>query len=127
MLSLQCTTCLLYSSLTLTKNHMNSINPTVSRLYISFSFWQIFYFFNLFFFLLRKICPELTSTANLPLFVCEPPPHYGHWQMSGAGPYPGNEPGPPKWGALNLITRPLGLALSKYFIRILIISYMTHS
>ena len=31
--------------------------------------------------LLRKICAELTSVANLPLFVCEPPPQHGHLQV----------------------------------------------
>ena len=31
-----------------------------------------------FLFLLRKIHPELTFAANLPLFICEPPPQHGH-------------------------------------------------
>lgn len=31
-----------------------------------------------FFFLLKKICPELTSAANVPLFVCELPPQRSH-------------------------------------------------
>ena len=29
-------------------------------------------------YLLRKISPELTSAANLPLFVCEPLLQHGH-------------------------------------------------
>ena len=36
-------------------------------------------FERLFFFLIRKIHPELISAANLPLFfVCELPPQHGH-------------------------------------------------
>ena len=58
-------------------------NPSASLLH-SFLF--------LFFFLLRKIHPELTSVANLPLLVCESLPQRGHWQMSGVGPCPGTKP-----------------------------------
>ena len=52
-----------------------------------------------------KIHPKLTSVASLPLFCtwAWPP-------MSGVGPCLGNELGPPKWSALYLTTRPLGLA-----------------
>ena len=54
--------------------------------------------------------PELTSAAVFLFVVYEPPPQHGHWQMSGVSPCPGTEPGPPKWSALNLTTRPPGLA-----------------
>ena len=63
-----------------------------------------------FWFLLRKIRPELTSVANLPHFLCELLPQQGHLQTSGVGLRPGTVPGPPKWSALNLTTRPPGLA-----------------
>ena len=73
------------------------------RLESSFFFLNSFCF--LFFsFLLRKICPELTSPCNLSLFICEPPPQHGHWQMSGVGPWPGAKPEPPNWSVPNLTT-----------------------
>ena len=73
------------------------------------------WYFLLFFFLLRKIHPELTSTANLPLFVCGQPPQRGHWQTSGVGPPLGIEPRLLKQSALNLTTRLLGLAQNGTF------------
>ena len=63
-------------------------------------------------FLLRKICPELTSIANLPLFVCELQPQHSHGQTSGVGLHPGSKPGAPQWSVLNLTTKPTGLALT---------------
>ena len=63
-----------------------------------------------YFFLLRKIFPELTSIANLPLFGCELPPQYGHWQTRGVGLCLGTEPGLLKRSMPNLTTGPLGLA-----------------
>ena len=77
----------------------------------------VFLFLFVWFFcllLLRKICPELTSAANLPLFVCEPLPQHGHQQMSGVGLHPGTEPRPPKQSTLNLTTRPLRLTLVSF-------------
>ena len=60
-----------------------------------------------FFSLLRKIHPELTSAANLPLFCMQAsttawPP------TSSVVPHPGTEPRLLKW---NITTRPPGLAL----------------
>ena len=60
------------------------------------------------FFFLRKICPELTSAANLPLFVCGLPPQHGQWQMSE--PCPWTEPRPLKQSEPELTTRPPRLA-----------------
>ena len=64
------------------------------------------------FFFLTKICPELTSAANLPLFVCKLPPWHGHWQTSSIGPHLGTEPGLWKQSVLNLTARPPGLPLT---------------
>ena len=61
-------------------------------------------------FLLRKICPELTSVADLPLFVRELLSQHGHWQTSNVGPNLGTEPTLPKRSTPNLTTRPPGLA-----------------
>ena len=55
------------------------------------------------------ICPELTSAANLPLFVCELLPQRGHRETSGIGLRLGTEPGLPKQRALNPTARPPGL------------------
>ena len=49
-------------------------------------------FFFYFLFLLRKISPELTSAASLPLLVCEPLLQHGHWQSRGIGPCLGTNP-----------------------------------
>ena len=70
-----------------------------------------FWFVTFFCFSPEEDSPELTSIANLPLFVCELPPQHSHWQTSGVDPRPGIEPRPLKWSVPNLTTRPLGLAL----------------
>ena len=81
------------------------------------------------FFLVRKICPELTSVADPPFFfclrkirpelisvpvflyfVCGSPATA--WPLtSGVGLYPGTEPRLPKQSVLNLTTRPQGWLL----------------
>ena len=73
--------------------------------------YVLFFFLSFFLFLLRKSHPELTSAANLPLFVCEPPPQHGQWQMNGVVLRLGTEPRPWKQSATNLTTRLLELAL----------------
>ena len=67
-------------------------------------------------FLLRKVHPNLTSVATLPLFHCEPPPQHGYWQTSGEGSCLGTESRPPKWSTLNLTTRSSGLALNSFYL-----------
>ena len=75
-------------------SHLQTLLNTLQhfKLHLKFCF--------LFFFGLRKIHPELTSIANLPLFclwagtTARPP-------TSGVGPHPGTEPRPPKWSVLN--------------------------
>ena len=64
---------------------------------------------EVFFFFLRKICPELTSVTNVLLF-CLWATTTAWPLMSGAGPCPGNKPRLPKQSTLNLTTRPPGLA-----------------
>ena len=54
---------------------------------------------------------ELIPVANLPLFVCEPPPQHGHWEIGGVGLHLGTKPGLLKGSTLNLTTRPPGVAL----------------
>ena len=64
------------------------------------------------FFLLRKIHPELTSAANLPLFVCELLPTAWPLKDKCCRFAPRNQkPRPLKQRAPNLTTRPPGLAL----------------
>src|SRR3712207_4869248 len=62
---------------------------------------------NIFFFPLRKIRPELTSVANLPLF-CMWVADTAWLTMSGVGLCPGTKPGPLKRGTPNLTTRQQG-------------------
>ena len=88
---------------------VTSLVPSASFLHLR----SIFFFF----FLVRKICPELASTVNLPLFVCEPPSQHGPWQTRHAGLHLGTEPGQPKQSTPNLTTRPLGLAIVVFFIQ----------
>ena len=74
-----------------------------------------------FLFLLRKICRELTSTTNLPLFACKPARHHGLWQMSGVGPRPKAKPGPLKHSVPNLTTRPPGWLALSFLIRLCLV------
>ena len=81
----------------------------------------------IFLFLLRKICPELTSVANLPLSadaelpwanICCQSSTFCMWAAATARPLTddgcrsvqGTEPRPLKRNTLNLTTRPVGLA-----------------
>ena len=59
-----------------------------------------------FLFLLRKICPELTSVPILLYFVCGLLPQHGRCQWYRS--VPENQTRPLKQGTLNLTTRPLG-------------------
>ena len=74
---------------------------------------QTIFPFPFFFFLLRKICPELTSVASLP-FLCVWSAATAWPLRSGVGPRPGTEPGLPKQIALNFTIRPLELALFSF-------------
>ena len=61
------------------------LSPALDNHHSTFCLYKFYYFIYLYFFLLRKICSELTSATRLPLLVCEPPPQHGHWQTSGVG------------------------------------------
>ena len=117
------------SSFPLTRPATPTTEPTfhsalLSTLFCSarlLSYWPnllfvsaISFFLSFFLLLLRKICPEVTSAANLPLFVCEPPPQHGHSWTSGVGPCLGTKPRLSKQSTLNLTTRPGLLSLKLY-------------
>ena len=91
---------LIYSFLPQRENFLQEFYPPFPKQNLISSFSLL-----LDFFFLRRICPELTSTANLPLFVCEPPPQNGYWQTGGIGPCLETELRLSKWSMPNLTTR----------------------